>query len=74
MSFDHFLFEPAFLYILASCSLQSLTCEITIFQVDVREVWEALNSAIKMTESIGLHIHRFIPKVSWMEDIFYFSN
>ncbi|PSS10453.1 Protein ENDOSPERM DEFECTIVE like [Actinidia chinensis var. chinensis] len=31
-------------------------------QVDVREVWEALNSAIKMTESIGVHIHRFMPK------------
>ncbi|GFZ03376.1 hypothetical protein Acr_15g0019840 [Actinidia rufa] len=36
-------------------------------QVDVREVWEALNSAIKMTESIGVHIHRFMPKAEEMD-------
>ena len=35
-------------------------------QVDVREVGEALNSALKLTETIDFHIRRFMPKVRHM--------
>lgn len=36
-------------------------------QADIREVREALNSAIKMTETIGLHIQSFMPKAEEMD-------
>ncbi|XP_057497553.1 protein ENDOSPERM DEFECTIVE 1 [Actinidia eriantha] len=36
-------------------------------QADVREVWDALNSAIKMTETIGVHIQSFMPKAKEMD-------
>lgn len=34
-----------------------------VFQADTREVVEALNSAIKMMEIIGVHVKSFMPKV-----------
>lgn len=41
-----------------------------MFQADIKEVREALNAALKMTESICSHIQNFVPKVSWIEGIF----
>lgn len=40
-----------------------------MFQADIKEVREALNAALKMTESLCSHIHNFVPKVSWIEEI-----
>ncbi|KAF7120116.1 hypothetical protein RHSIM_Rhsim13G0137700 [Rhododendron simsii] len=40
---------------------------ITMFQADIKEVREALNAALKMTESICSHIQNFVPKAEEMD-------
>lgn len=40
-------------------------------QVDVREVGETLNSALKMMETIVSNIQRFVPKVRQMKEWIY---
>lgn len=44
-----------------------------LWQVDIKEVGEALSSAMKVMETISVHVEKFIPKVKIQTPIS-FSN